>query len=340
MYLELLPEAGKFYKVNMHCHTTVTDGKTTPEETKQLYMQKGYSAVCFTDHELLLGHEYLCDENFVALHGYEVGICKTGRVHDTFSPTYHINLIAKSQKNVKMPYFYEGNPIIALWEHTQKLLAEQGQYDALEPPPEYTIEWINGFLKRANDAGFLAVYNHPQWSLHNACDYLGLEGLHGLELINGGGGANFDNTSIHYEQLLRAGKHVVPVAGDDNHGPAGMGRAWTMIKAPELSYDALIAAFERGDCYASHGPEIKGLVLRDGKICVKTSPCAMISLYSQGRYIRRIPKPADEILTDASFDYLPARLGSFFRIEVTDERGRRAFSNAYFTADIETRLQQ
>ena len=30
----LLPETGQFYKANLHCHTTVSDGRMTPEEVK------------------------------------------------------------------------------------------------------------------------------------------------------------------------------------------------------------------------------------------------------------------------------------------------------------------
>lgn len=49
-----LPESGAFYKSNLHCHTTVSDGKFTPEEVKQLYKDKGYAIAdytntCFTD---------------------------------------------------------------------------------------------------------------------------------------------------------------------------------------------------------------------------------------------------------------------------------------------------
>ena len=106
MYVELIPEAGKFYKVNMHCHTTLSDGKQTPEEVKQKYMEHGYSAVAFTDHEILLNHRDLCDENFVALHGYEVAIKKDEGGHTgLFMPVYHFNIIAKTQSQRYMPRF-------------------------------------------------------------------------------------------------------------------------------------------------------------------------------------------------------------------------------------------
>ena len=38
----LLPEGGRFYKANLHLHTTVSDGLLTPEETKQKYRARGY----------------------------------------------------------------------------------------------------------------------------------------------------------------------------------------------------------------------------------------------------------------------------------------------------------
>ena len=49
-------------------------GDMPPEQVKEQYLAQGYSAVCYTDHEVLVGHEDLCDEHFNALHGYEVAI--------------------------------------------------------------------------------------------------------------------------------------------------------------------------------------------------------------------------------------------------------------------------
>ena len=41
----LLSKDGNFYRANLHCHTTVSDGKRTPEEIKEIYKSKGYSIV-------------------------------------------------------------------------------------------------------------------------------------------------------------------------------------------------------------------------------------------------------------------------------------------------------
>ena len=37
----LLPQIGCFYKANLHCHTTVSDGSITPEEIKTFIREKG-----------------------------------------------------------------------------------------------------------------------------------------------------------------------------------------------------------------------------------------------------------------------------------------------------------
>ena len=52
----LIPENGQFYKANFHCHTTVSDGRLTPEEVKALYKEHGYSVIAFTDHDVYIPH--------------------------------------------------------------------------------------------------------------------------------------------------------------------------------------------------------------------------------------------------------------------------------------------
>ena len=36
MRINLLPEEGKFYKVNMHSHSNLSDGVQTPEQLKEV----------------------------------------------------------------------------------------------------------------------------------------------------------------------------------------------------------------------------------------------------------------------------------------------------------------
>ena len=113
MRTELLSQNKNQYKTNLHCHSTVSDGEQSPEEIKEYYKSLGYSAVCYTDHEVLIGHKELCDEDFIALHGYEVAIKKDWSEHTgDFMPVYHLNLIAESQDNLTMPQFFLSIPSI------------------------------------------------------------------------------------------------------------------------------------------------------------------------------------------------------------------------------------
>lgn len=336
MYYELIPETGRFYKANLHCHTTISDGKQTPEQVKEFFKSRGYSAVCYTDHEVLVGHEDLCDEDFIALHGYEVAIKKDEGGHTgLFMPVYHFNIIAKTQSQRYMPRFYRDNPSCA--GDSRRWIHEVGVYDKTGDDyidhTEYNIDWINEYLAGVKAGGYLITYNHPMWSMQSALDYAGLQNIHAIEAINGGCIVLNDNTAMHYEVLLRQGLRIVPVGGDDNHAEAGCGLGWTMIKAPALTYEALIESYEKGYCYASEGPEIHSLIIEDGKIKIKTSEAAAITLFADSRYVRT-KRSRTETYTEAEFDYVPEKFGKFFRLEVRDAAGYKAFSNAYYPDEI------
>jgi len=324
----LLPENGNFYKVNLHCHTDISDGKETPKEVKEHYKALGYHAVCYTDHEVLIGHKELCDDEFIALHGYEVAIKKDLDKHTSyFMPVYHFNFIAEDQDNLNIPRFFAKNPSLA---GNARLWLDKCVYDENDTidTTEYDIDWLNDYLAAVRDAGFLVTYNHPCWSLQNSYDYMGLKGLHGVEVMNGGCIYQGDRSSVHYNEILHDTPTAVPVGGDDNHRASDVGKAWTVIKAPELTYDALISAYKKGDCYASYGPEIKELYIEDGKLYIKTSPAAVIFIRGEGRFISSVHD-----LDHATFLLEPQKLGRYFRIEVMGNDGSCAVTKAYMTSD-------
>ena len=97
MKCHLIPESGRFYKANMHMHTTVSDGVGSPEEIKKAYIDSGYSIVAYSDHEVLVEHNDLTDENFLAITSFEKTINK--RTEKTYShmTTAHLNFFAKDR---------------------------------------------------------------------------------------------------------------------------------------------------------------------------------------------------------------------------------------------------
>ena len=46
----LFKQDGNWYKGNLHMHTTLSDGKITPEEACDIYCGKGYDFIAMTDH--------------------------------------------------------------------------------------------------------------------------------------------------------------------------------------------------------------------------------------------------------------------------------------------------
>lgn len=332
MHLEFIPSSGNFYKVNLHCHTDISDGEMTAEEIKERYKAMGYSAVCFTDHEVLVPHNELNDESFIALHGYEVSIKqRIDKPSGYFAPLYHFNFISKSQDNTVMPKFFRNHP--SKFGNSRQIRGTATNYSEIVEATEYDVDWINAYLQDVVNGGFIVNYNHPQWSLQTRDDYIHLKNIHSIEVINGSCTYLNDNTSLHYEQMLRSGMRVCPTGGDDTHSLERIGNGWTVIKAEELSYEALIKAYEKGYCYASEGPEIHSIVLDEDKIKVKTSPASAISLHTEGRYGRMISSRT-ETYVEAEFDYVPENFSSYFRIEVRDKYGYKAYSNAYFIKDI------
>ena len=103
----LLPENGHFYKANLHCHTTCSDGRKTAAEVKEIYQKRGYSIVAYTDHDVLLSHDELNDENFLALHGFEIELSDYSEgVTSETRRTCHICMVALEPDNMVEPCWH------------------------------------------------------------------------------------------------------------------------------------------------------------------------------------------------------------------------------------------
>jgi hypothetical protein len=76
-----------------------------------------------------------------------------------------------------------------------------------------------------------------------------------------------------------------------------------MVGAEKLEYDSVIQAMEKGDVYASTGPEIYSLTVEDKKLCITCSDARRISLEGGNRYGRcALPIHNDGLLREAVFD--------------------------------------
>ena len=265
----LLPREGQFYKANLHCHSTVSDGRWSPERLKEEYMARGYSVIAYTDHDVLIPHQDLTDGDFVALNGYEMEIDpepSEGRR----SKCCHICLIALDPETTTQVCWHRSRYVFGnalKWRDKIRFREEEPDYVR-----SYSHEGISDMMRRGREAGFFVTYNHPVWSLEDRRDYSGYEGMHAMEVCNWGCVVDGydDYVPQVYDDLLRQGKRICCIGTDDNHNAIedSFG-AFTVIKAPELSYRAITQALQDGHFYASQGPEIHELWVEDGYIHIR-----------------------------------------------------------------------
>ena len=191
-------------------------------------------------------------------------------------------------------------------------------------------------IKRGHDQGFLVSLNHPNWSLQTAEDYLGYEGLDFIEVYNSDcylDGYHTDEAA--YNDMMKAGMSVHCIATDDNHNAAGFEGprtdsfgGWVMIAADKLGYTELMDALERGDFYASSGPEIHSILIDDeGILRVKCSEAERIVLITQGRRNAVVCSKDGAPITSGSFKFKEPDVR--FRIRVEDGCSHAAYSQIY-----------
>jgi len=251
--------------------------------------------------------------------------------------TYHFCLLAKREDCRDLVlfdprYLYHGN--CGAYTQQANIISEGKR--------EYSVDCANEVIRAANEAGYLVTYNHPCWSQQDHSDYIGLKGLWGVEVYNSAcNRMGYDDNQPHiYDDLLRHGEKLFPVAADDTHEVRELFGGWLMVAAKTLSYGDVMEALEKGDFYATSGPEIYSMVLEGSKLKIACSPCRNIHVTTHLRYSCCAE---GESMCQTEFDMRdwlalsPAENGdkAFFRVTLEDQKGRRAYTRAYFRREVE-----
>lgn len=337
MRKHLLPVADNFYKANLHVHTTVSDGQMTPEEIKRAYMERGYSVVAFTDHEIMVPHPELTDDNFLAITSSEISVNKRVDCDFCYTKCYHLNIYSPEESKNCFNSFDKSK----LWlEHSLKFITPEQENKSAGRV--YTLDCINEEIRKANEEGCLVSYNHPVWSLQDYSDYSELKGLWGVEVYNTACARNgyLDNTGP-LDDLLRKGERIAPLCTDDAHKLCDCFGGFTMIGAEALTYDKIFAALKNGDFYASTGPEFREISIEDGIVKISSSPVSFISLTTDCRHTF-VKRSDSDSLTEACFDIgwflelckRSVNPNPYIRITLTDGSGQSAYSRAYFVDEL------
>lgn len=328
----LLTNKKNYYKANLHCHSTISDGTKSPEELKKMYFEHGYSIIAFTDHDVFIPHNDLTDDNFLALNGYELQINK-----DNSQKTCHLCFIALDNDNFTQVCYHRS---LYFSSYTAKY-KDEVKFDESKPDfvREYSPECINTMISKGRKSGFFVTYNHPSWSLENLNDYGNYHNMNAMEICNYGCFVEgyTDYNEKEYDEMLRGGERIFCIAADDNHnyGNDSFG-GFTVINSDKLEYKEITNALSKGNFYASQGPEIYNLSYEDGKIEMECSPCAKIVLNTDVRAAKVVyAQSNEEPITKAVFDigeYINEY--KYIRLTVTDFSGKHANTNAYFTDEL------
>lgn len=287
--------SGHWYRANLHSHTTSSDGDLSPAECLPCYRRAGYDILALTDH-WHVSEVTVNQSDLLVISGVEFD---GGRAAQGAS--YHL---------------------VGLNLHSRGRVPHREGASAQD------------LVNMIHDDGGEALIAHPYWSGLMASDLVDLKGCLAVEVYNTGCDLEIlrGYSTVHWDDLLTLGGRFGAVAADDGHRHRiDHGLAWTMIRAEELSVEAVMEALRRGRYYASTGPEIHDLTVSDGRLRVTTSPVASIALVSAPTQGGRVLAPEGETISAAQFTLPPAR---YCRVEIVDHRGKVAWSNPLFLPPV------
>ena len=297
----------KFLKGGLHCHTTRSDGKLTPEETIRYAASQGYDFMALTDHQIYNFINYAAETGMLIIPGMEYG---NDLVKGNGFRCFHTVCLGPSKE--------DGNG----FEQDQRF--EWGT----EPTSEKYQPWLDAAHEKKN----LTILCHPIWSQTSAKYFETQQGNFAMEIWNSGSAiyGDCDDDAAYWDEILGQGKLWYGVATDDAHETETLCKGWVMVKA-DKEINSILSALEKGEFYSSCGPEIYDFYVDSGKAVIDCSPVSRIRLQSD-MHPNRVIIDENGKLTHAEFDIVNFWAGvyDYVRISIVDENGKKAWTNPIF----------
>lgn len=278
-----------FFKGNLHCHTTNSDGRLTPEECKAFYRERGYDFLSITDHRKLSEETHM-EDGMLVMCGMEMDYFLPGEVVHLvgvgLSEELNQHDVSRNmQTYIDLVNRYDGRVIIA--------------HPAWSLNTVTTLSGLHGLTAAE-------IYNSASTYPWN--------------------GDRADSSNV-LDAAAAHGTFFNFVASDDSHWYNGeAGRSFTMVQADELTKESLFKAMDEGRFYCSQGPEIRQITVEDERVHVECSEAERVIFYSNLPWAnnRCVANPG---MTEAEYTAHPEKGETFVRIQVMDKEGRSAWSN-------------
>lgn len=301
----------KMLKGGLHCHTTRSDGRGTPEEVIRYHYDHGYDFLAITDHRNYNYQNFAPELPITIIPGMEYD--NTFEQEGCGFRCFHTVCIGPSKE--------DGNG----YDQDEKL--ESGKAKNQE---EY-----QAYLDEIHAKKNLTVYCHPEWSSTPARYFDKLQGNFAMEIWNSGCAIedDMDTDAAYWDELLGQGQKIYGVATDDGHAMSHHCNGWVMVNA-ENNIPAILESLKNGAFYSSCGPEIYNFYVKDDVAYVDCSPAAKIRLHCDGHPTKMV-KDAEGNLTHAEFKVAGDWTGKYkyVRITVIDKEDHHAWTNPIFLMD-------
>ena len=288
---------GRFWKGNIHTHSTDSDGVRTPEAVCATYREAGYDFLALTDH-------------FMAKYGFPIVDTRPFR-------TAGFTTILGAELHAPATSLGE------IWH----ILAVGLPLDFPQLQPGETGAML---AARAVAAGAFVAIPHPGWYALTAEDAATLPGAHAVEVYNHTSQLRTERGDGVYlaDQLLASGRRIGLIAVDDAHFACmdAFG-GWVMVKAEANEPGALLAALKAGRYYATQGPLIHDIAWDAEAVEVTCTAAASVMVLGRGSRAVQSVAPGQ---TRVRLPYAALVPGGFARVVVADAAGRRAWANPVF----------
>ena len=296
---------GRFWRGNLHTHSTRSDGVLEPEEVCRRYRAEGYDFLALTDH-------------FIGIYGYPIVDTLPFR-EQGFTTILGAEVHSGAMANGELWH------ILAVG-----LPADFRAPDAPDFRVHPGMESGADLAARAVAAGAFVAVAHPQWSGLTLADARGITAAHAVEIYNHGCAAGCDRPDGFgiADLLLTEGRRISLIATDDAHfsEPDHFG-GWVMVKAEANTPEALLAALKAGEFYSSQGPDLRDVRIYADRVEVDMSACVSMIVQGAGTAARAVH---GQSMTTASLPLERFRNSPWIRVTVIDAAGKRAWSNPYF----------
>jgi hypothetical protein len=299
---------GRFWRGNLHTHSTLSDGALAPEKVVEAYKDAGYDFMMLSDHFIgnynwpIADTRAMRSNRFTTILGSEIHAPATG-----VGELWHI--VAAG-----LPLDFE---------------------------PAAPAETGPELAARAAAAGAFIGIAHPAWSQLTIEDGRAIDCAHAVEIYNHGCAVENDRGDGWYllDQLLTEKRHLTAFATDDAHfwTPDHFG-GWVNVKSQSLEPEMLLEALKQGHYYSSQGPQVHEVSVSGKEMTITCSPVdTIVVVCGNSRTVGRHGRA----ITGATLDlekldkgWLLKAPSPWLRVVIIDHSGRRAWTNPIWRDEL------